>query len=82
MDPFEQPPSPAKNFLGGGGCGCGCLGLLMVLIAVVFAGAIYLGYIAPASVGTVGLFSAITITVGLLVTLFGVLLWVVSVVLD
>jgi hypothetical protein len=82
MDPFEQPPSPAKNFLGGGGCGCGCLGLLMVLVALVFGGALYSGAISTASAGSVWLFCAIAITVGLLTTLLGVLLWIVSIVLD
>lgn len=82
MDPFEQPPSPAKNFLGGGGCGCGCLGLILMLIALVFVGALSMGYIAARSAGTVYLLSGIGVVVGALLLVLGVLMWVVSVVLE
>ncbi len=82
MDPFEQPPSPAKNFLGGGGCGCGCLGLLMVLVAAVFVGALSMGYLAASSAGTVYIGAGLGTVVGLLLVAIGVVMWIVSVVLD
>lgn len=82
MDPFEQPPSPAKNFIGGGGCGCGCLGLIIMLIASVFMGAMYLGYLATESAGSVWITGAIGLTSGALLLVMGVVMWIVSVVLD
>lgn len=82
MDPFEQPPSPAKNFLGGSGCGCGCLGMILALVGVVFIGALSFGYVSYQSAGTIYVTSGISLATGALLVVIGVLLWVISVVVD
>lgn len=82
MDPFEQPPSPAKNFLGGSGCGCGCLGSIVGIVAVVFIAALSMGYISQQSAGTVYLGSGVGITVAVGLVVLGVVMWLVSVLLD
>ena len=66
----------------GGGCGCGCLGLLLFLVSAVFVTALYLGYLSAQSAGTVYVVAGIGATFGLLLLVLGVLMWVVSVVLD
>ena len=83
MDPFEKPPSPAKNFLGGGGCGCGCVGLLLMLFTGVFLTAYNMRYIQPESATYMIYYPAgFTILAGLVMVGLGFILWIGSVLVD
>lgn len=82
MDPFEPPPSPMKNFVGGGGCGCGCIGMLVVLVAGVGLAAVPVGFFPETYAPTMGMLSAAGVITGALLAVLGGAMWTASLFLD
>ncbi|MEZ4319073.1 MAG: hypothetical protein R3F61_16280 [Myxococcota bacterium] len=82
LDGYEAPPSPMKNFVGGGGCGCGCIGMLVVLAAGMGMAAVPLQFFPVEYGGTVGLLSAVGVACGLLLAVLGGAMWVASLFLE
>ncbi len=78
MDGYEPPPSPLKNFVGGGGCGCGCIGLLTVFFAGVIMALVPLEFFGEGLGRTIGMFSAAGLVCGAILALLGGVMWVAS----
>ncbi len=82
MDGYETPPSPLKNFVGGGGCGCGCIGILMVFFAGVGLSLVPIQFFSPEWTPTMGTLSGVGIVCGALLALLGGAMWVASLFLE
>lgn len=82
MEPYEVPPSPMKNFVGGGGCGCGCIGMLVVLAAGMGVAAVPLQFFSPEWASTAGMLSAAGVACGVVLAVLGGAMWVASLFLE
>jgi hypothetical protein len=67
----EPQFSARRNYLSGSGCGCGCLGALAVLLGSVLLGVIPLGFYSGGTSMPM-ILGGVSITVGILVALVGV----------
>jgi len=82
VEGYEPPPSPMKNFVGGGGCGCGCIGMLVMLAAGMGLGAVPLHFFSAELDGMIGMVSAVGVACGVLLALLGGAMWVASLFLE
>jgi hypothetical protein len=79
---MEEPkPSLVKNLTGGAGCGCGCFGLLGALLGGSLLAALPLGMYADPSDAPTAI-AIVIVVLGLGTTLFGAVVWFVSILMD